>query len=314
MELLLDKSFSLVAHLMRSMRVQPISAIIDNLNAKRSQAKIIMVARKSGLGNDERLKNLQCLFDDGVFCENVIEILSEELPLMNLDMEDCWDDEGNYILAINPDSYSTWTFDDANDRLSEVGDLMPWFSLTAFLLLMNWGIDSDLPEFWKNAISHFNWPFTEPVSLEYSISIDEKFLKRYLNKRDLSPLYKAVEQAWFPPDNVFLNCNMEDPDSVYFEFSERNLKLLRRDWKKAKPYLEQFDIASEMVEDDPSLLSILVDGIRESQMSSKKKSNGIGKFASVPSAAQDVIRRSDPDPLYETDDQVMDDEEEQNDD
>ncbi len=313
MDLLLDKSFSLVAHQLRSMRVQPIGAVMDNLNAKRSQIKIITTARRAGLGKDQRLKTLECIFNDGAYCEKVIEILSEELPLMNLDMEDCWDDEGNYILAINPDSYSTWTFDDANDRLSDVGDMMPWFSLTAFLLLMNWGIDSDLPEFWKNAIAHFNWPFDGPISLEYSIPIDEKYLKRYLAKRDLTPLYKAIQQAWFPPDNVFLYCNMEDPDSVYYEFTVDNLKLLRRDWKKAKPYLEQYDIASLMVEEDPGKLRILVDGLRESQVSSQKNSSKLGKNAGLPMVAKDIILRSDPDPLYETDDQDLDDED-QNDD
>lgn len=262
----------MAAHQLRVMRVQPISAVMDNLNAKRSQIKIIMAARKAGLGKDARLKTLQCVFDDGAYCGTVIDILSEELPLMNNDMEDCWDDEGNYVLAINPDSYSTWTFDEASDRLSEVGDMMPWFSLTAFLLLMNWGIESDLPDFWKNASSHFNWPFTEPISLEYSIPIDEKYLKQYLKKRDLSPLFEAVHQAWFPPNNVFFYCNMEDADSVYFKFTVENLKLLRRDWKKAKPLLEQFDIASNMVVEDPGLLRILVDGLLESQMSSMKKS------------------------------------------
>ncbi|EKD88632.1 MAG: hypothetical protein ACD_34C00421G0001, partial [uncultured bacterium] len=192
---------------------------------------------------------------------------------MNMDMEDCWDDYGNYQLAINPDSFSTWNFDDADSQLSSVGDTMPWFSLTAFLLLLNVPfMDSDLPGYWENSIDNFGWPFEEPVELDYSIPIDEKFLKRYLRKRHLPELYAAVEQAFFPPDNVFLNSNMDDPDSVYFEFNEENLKLLRRDWKKAKPYLEQFGIASEMVANDPGLLRILYDGLKKSQLSSVKKS------------------------------------------
>jgi hypothetical protein len=306
MELLKDKNYVMSLHELRTMRVQPIGAIIDTLNARRSQIKIIIAARKSGLGKDERLKTLQCVFDDGAYCGTVIEILSEEMPLMNMDMEDCWDDDGNYVLAINPNSFSTWNFDDADDHLSSIVDAMPWFSLTAFLLLLNVPfMDSDLPDYWENAIDHFNWPFTEPVSLDYSIPIDEKFLKRYLQKRKLPELYRAVEQAFFPPYNVFLNCNIEDPDSVYFEFNTENLKMLRRDWKIAKPYLLDFESASEMVANDPGLLRILYDGLRGSQLSSMKKSGASGIIANHIPIPADIILRRDVDPLYTTDDVDM---------
>jgi hypothetical protein len=273
MELLQDKNYFLTLHELRSQRVQPFQAVMEQLNIKRSQLKIIRAARKSGLGKDERLKTLQCAFDDGAYCATVIEILSEEMPLMNMDMEECWDDDGNYQLAISPNSFSAWTWDDANDHLDTVETSPPWFSLTAFLLLLNMPLmDEDLPNYWEKSIERFNWPFNESVELARDAYIDEKYLKGYLQRRKLSVLFRAVEQAYFPPENAFLNCNMEDPDSVYFEFNTENLNMLRRDWKKAKPYFEQFGIASEMVVNDPALLRILYDGLKKSQESSIKKS------------------------------------------
>lgn len=273
MDLVLDATinYQLAAEKLRSMRLKTFHEIREDLNARRSQIKIIRGARESGLCEDDRLKTLSCVFDDGAYCGEVIDILSEEMPLMNNEMEESWDEDGDFVLAIAPESFAAWTFDEANDRLDDIENTGQEFSLSAFLLLMNWPVDEDVPGYWARCVDHFGWPMVEPLSLEYGTAINEKFLKRRLVKLGLEDLYYAVAQAWFPPGNVFLNANYEESESMYFEFTGENIDLLRADWKEAKPYFINFTMASTMVANDPGILATLAEVIEESQHRPKRR-------------------------------------------
>ncbi len=288
------QTFSTVAEKLRSAKVRSFHDHQNDLAVKKNQVKIILGARESGLAKAPELKTLACSFDDAEYCGTVLELLYKEFPLIDSMMED-YGNEGDVRIIIQTLGFAGYTEDDADSVLEGVNAGETWYSLTAFLLLQNWMIEDW--EVWEKCIEAFAWPFEEPVNIQWSLNIDKKYLKRALKKHGAEDLYSAAQQALFPPDNAFLLANFNDDSSICFDFTAESIEYLRKEWKKAQPYFEQFDRASELVMNDPSLLRILIDALVESQNHEWKPRK---RITSVPNLVRDA------DPEFNPDNQIGD--------
>ena len=232
----------------------------ENLKVKQRQMQVIMETKRSTIGKDERLKTLQCVFSDEEYCAKVIEILEEMMPLWEMGIEESWSDTGEFLILIEPQGLNCFSGDEAYEWVSDIRNCSPDSSLTAFLILLNFGFEEE--EIWQECIEYFGWPFTEAVGFNFGQTFDMVFLKRYLKKNGLQPLYPAAELAFKPITNAFFDGNNEDVDSVSFSFSAENIEYLLDEWQDAKVITDQYEAACEWVSKSPEILKPFFEGLR----------------------------------------------------
>jgi hypothetical protein len=264
MDLVLNNSplvdFGRMVKDLRGYKMAPFQERASDLKVKQKQLQVIMETKRSTIGKDERLKTLQCVFSDEEYCAKVIEILEEMMPLWEMGIEESWSEEGDFLIMIEPQGLNCFNGDEAYECVSDIRNCSPDFSLTAFLLLLNFGFDEE--EIWQECIEYFGWPFTEAVGFNFGQTFDMAFLKRYLKKNGLQPLYAAAELAFKPKSNAFLDANNEDPDSVYYPFSAENIEYLLGQWKIAGAIMEKYEAACELVKGSPEILAPFFEGLR----------------------------------------------------
>ncbi len=261
-----EPSFAQMLERLATKLLVPIDSRLTSLEARRNQLQIIREMRKCYLRNDERLKTLACALDDAVYCQKAIDVLREEMRVFPNDFfEDCWDeDSGNLMIQITPQGFGYMTYDDLEGWFEDVEYAEPWYSLSSFLLLLNYGETE--AEIWQKCSEHFGWTgFEEPPGLAMGRGIDQVFLRRYLKRHDLDYLFPAAELAFFPPNNTFFNCSNEDPDSEFFPFLAGEINYLKREWNKAKKLVDLYEIAAERVEAAPGVLNMFAEGLSLSQ-------------------------------------------------
>lgn len=264
MELLLNASplvnFGQMVKDLRARKMTPFNERVTDLSIKQKQIQVIMESKKAGITKDQRLKTLECVFSDEEYCSKIIEILSEMMPLWEFGIEESWSEEGDFLLMIAPQGFSSQGYDEVYEMLSDIENTTPEYSLTAFLFLLNY--DMADYEIWQSCIEYFGWPFTEPMGLGPGQTFDRVFLKRYLKKQGFPELFLAAELAFFPKYNVFFEANNEDVDSVCFPFTAQQIRYLEGQWKAAKVILDKYEEAVELVAKSPEVLALFFEGLR----------------------------------------------------
>lgn len=257
--------FAQMVRTLRGLKLEEFRGRVESLDAKRKQIQLIREVKKSYLKNDERLKTLACVLLDDEYCGKVIKILSTDLPLWNFGIDECWNEEGDLFLQIDPQGLNYMSGDDVDEFFSDISGLTQENSLNAFLTLLNYDVLNN-DEQWMECIEHFGWPFEEPVGLSYMKPFDRVFLRRYLKKEKIEALYPAAELAFFAPANVFFDGCNEDPDTLFIPFEAGNINLLKKEWKKAQVILDKFEPAVTLVAKNPAVLRPFFEGMRMSQI------------------------------------------------
>ncbi len=245
---------------LHSRRMEPFQERVTDLEVKQKQLQVIMESKKAGITNDERLKTLECVWSDEEYCSKIIEILEEMMPLWEMGIEESWTEEGDFLLMIEPQGLNCFSGDEAYEWVSDIRNCAPEFSLTAFLLLTNFGFAEE--DIWQECIDYFDWPFTEAVGFNYGHSFDMVFLKQYLKKQGLQQLYPAAELAFTPKSNAFFDATNEDVDSLCYPFTAKNIRYLQGQWKIAKVITDKYEAACELVSKSPEILKPFFEGLR----------------------------------------------------
>lgn len=245
---------------LRSKKLVDFYQVSECVESIKSKINTVIAAKQCGLTKAPELKRLACVFSDEEYCQTVIELLSRELPMLDVDM---YAEEGQYFLMADIMGMNSWSEEQVYDLVNEPHGFGQDAGLTAFLELINYGIDDDEP--WAKCADYFHWPILSHYTVEYAGEFNRTRLKRLLKRKGAPPeLYTVVMLTFFPPgDNYFLSVTADDwecdPDCMNFEITTENVRYLRKMWKQAQPLLEQIEPARDWIVENPQFIPILGD-------------------------------------------------------
>lgn len=246
----------------RSVRLSTFEAMEKDLQPLGLKMQIISTAKKCGLAKTHpQLHTLLCQFSADQYCEKVYEILAEEIPVLDDYYGVCEDGKVPFLQPI-PLGLNGWLDDDVSSLMYSPEDCSRDESLENFLVF-TLAADYAVEDSWSKAIVHFGWPFDRPVVVQNGnkkvVHKRDKSARKawwYLKEHCAEDLYCALQIAYFPPDNYWFNIIADDDNSI--EFTAENFKMLKAEWKKARPLFEDYQAACEKIAADPSLLTVLI--------------------------------------------------------
>lgn len=266
-----DLTFESKVRILKSLKPLNFDEVLDEINSIHSMINVVITAKQIRLNKNPELKTLACAFSDEEYCKKVVEILAEELPVM--DPQE-YLDEGKYYLMADTIGMNRWREEELQELFLEPENYGQDFSLTAFLELINYGIDDEEP--WKKCIEYFNWPIVTHYRVRYHFDFDQGFIKKYLRKHGApSEVYTMVMLTLFPPNNDLLCVTADDwecdPNCMDYEITTESIRQLRKDWKQAKQLVSQIGPAREWVAENPWFIPILGECLENSQNREKER-------------------------------------------
>lgn len=256
----LAPNFSQMHTLLSARRAEPFRNFELQVMRMRSYAQVIMAARVCKLTRNAELQTLECAFSDERFCEKVISLVCEELPLFEMAMEEAIYEGESFVLMIEPCGLNSFSGDDVYELFENPDNYGENFSLAAFLLMVSFQENSE--DYWQTCAEYFDWPTSEPIMIDHYTSINRAALSRYLRSHGCPELYDAVKMVLLPTGNAFLDTPADDYDGLTYEFTAENLKYLRRQWKQARPMIEAYDTAAIETAANPWKIGVLAEGLR----------------------------------------------------
>jgi hypothetical protein len=266
-----ELDFSSRVQILKSLKSLGFEEVLGRINSIHSRINVVITAKQMHLNKNPELKTLACAFSDDAYCEKVVEILAEELPV--IDPQEYLED-GNYYLMADIVGMNAWREEEVQELISDPENYGKDFSLTAFLELINYGIDDDEP--WKNCIEYFNWPIVAHYAVKYGFDLDHNYIKKSLRKHGApAEVYTMVMLTLFPPANDLLCITADDwecdPSCMDVEITTENIRLLRKQWKQAQKLIEQLEPAREWVAENPWFIPILGECLENSQNREKER-------------------------------------------
>jgi len=266
-----ELSFESKVRMLKSLKPLDFNEVLDRINSIHSKINVVITAKQIRLNKNPELKTLACAFSDEEYCKKVVEILAEELPVM--DPEEYLDEDSYYLFA-DTVGMNGWREEELQELFLEPENYGQDYSFTAFLELINYGIDEE--EAWDHCTKFFNWPITSHYKVRYNVEMDHKFIKKCLRKHGApAEVYTMVMLTLFPPANDLLCITADDwecdPTCQEIEITTENIRRLRKDWKQAEKLVEQLGPARDWVADNPWFIPILGECLENSQNREKER-------------------------------------------
>lgn len=259
--------FNALAARLTSLKPKDFYELENRVNSLRSMIDVIITAKKVGLAKDDRLKTLGCAFSDATYCDTVVGLLEFDLPVIESLYEH---EEGEpYYLMMDTVGMNCWSEAETCDLFQDPGNYDEKHSLTAFLMLINYGITDD--ESWAKCKDFYGWPIERTYSVPYEGEFDGAYLKRTLRRRGAPPeVFTTVMLTFFPPEeNPLLTVTADDwecdPSVMELEVNYENVRWLKRMGTEAKRLCADIEPALEWVMNNAWFIPILGETIEESR-------------------------------------------------
>lgn len=270
--LVFGKDFNSRVQRLMSMKLNNFYEVRRKVEAIQATVNTIITAKKCRLTRHESLKTMAAQFSDKAYCENVVQILSEELPVLEpID----YLEEGSYVLIADTVGMNGWNEEQIYELVNSPDAYDQEYSLTAFLELICYGIDNE--ESWSSCREYFGWPTPTHYCIHtYGNNLNHRFIKRTLKKAGAPPeVYTMVMLTLFPPENQLLTTTADDwesdPSCMEVQITPENIRQLRKDWRQAKPLVAQIRPAMEWAKENPWIIPILGECLENSQPDRKER-------------------------------------------
>lgn len=246
-------SFEEMTGLIGRFRLDNFAGMEGALSVSADRLRLVEAIKGLRLQNRESLKTLVNVLDLNSWCEEALALICQECGLDHEQMEEDSLNDGLFNLYPEMMGLNYLSWDDLYNLFEN-----PWEMEEKDQLLFFFRYLDDAPgrDIWELAIERFNWQVGEWVPLQWDdILLNFGGFCRDMKRNGLNDFLAAAEiSIGYGEIAHFTWSYFSDDLADNIDFNIQNLRILRKDFKRAQKVLERYQRALERLEREPEVL------------------------------------------------------------